>query len=253
LDPRQALTPAPYALYASSAPWAGLAGVPAGFADGIDNDTDTTYTAGSGLTLNGTQFSLNTSYTNGLYWATTGNTSLPSTNFLGSTDTVTITLGADNTPIFELVPNDGTASGFNSTPRPGVPAALFLNNRGGRDFGTGQMSDVKVGERYRDNSIFAWGRINANGDIYSDFGVHYVSHPATGHYRIHTSAYAADGASLVPVAIAELENVPANAADMRIVYINQIGDGPSELFEIFITDGTGLAVNNDFVFIVTGR
>jgi len=67
LQPRQELMPAPYALYATNAgaaayaamagsaltasntPWSGLTGVPAGFADGVDNDT--TYTAGAGLQL----------------------------------------------------------------------------------------------------------------------------------------------------------------------------------------------------------
>jgi hypothetical protein len=37
LSPRQSLTPAPYALYALKAPWSGLTGVPAGFADGVDD------------------------------------------------------------------------------------------------------------------------------------------------------------------------------------------------------------------------
>ena len=73
LSPRQALTPAPYASYApaagaadtanlaataNSAPWSGLTGVPAGFADNLDNDT--LYSVGNGLTLTGTQFSVNT-------------------------------------------------------------------------------------------------------------------------------------------------------------------------------------------------
>ena len=58
LSPRQPLTPTPYALYAaraesassvSSVPWSSLTGIPAGFADGVDNDT--TYSAGVGLTL----------------------------------------------------------------------------------------------------------------------------------------------------------------------------------------------------------
>lgn len=58
LTPRQPLTAAPYALFSKAAPWSGLTGVPAGFADWVDNDT--TYTAGTGLTLTGNQFSVNT-------------------------------------------------------------------------------------------------------------------------------------------------------------------------------------------------
>ncbi len=60
LTPRLALTAAPYALYASKAPWSGLTGVPAGFADGMDDDT--TYIAGDGLALSGDQFSITTTY-----------------------------------------------------------------------------------------------------------------------------------------------------------------------------------------------
>lgn len=73
LLPRQALTAAPYALYAHNAgyatdalyassaaavPWTGITGIPGGFADGLDNDT--TYTEGYGLTLTGGVFSVNT-------------------------------------------------------------------------------------------------------------------------------------------------------------------------------------------------
>jgi len=58
LTPRQALTATPFANYAAKAPWLGLTGVPSGFADGTDNNT--TYTAGTGLTLAGSQFSVNT-------------------------------------------------------------------------------------------------------------------------------------------------------------------------------------------------
>lgn len=56
---RQPLQAAPYASFSATAPWNGLTGVPAGFADGTDNDT--TYTSGTGLTLSGTQFSIDTS------------------------------------------------------------------------------------------------------------------------------------------------------------------------------------------------
>lgn len=58
LAPRQELTAAPYALYAdsaSSAPWSGLSGIPSDLADG---DDDTTYTAGTGLSLTGSTFSV---------------------------------------------------------------------------------------------------------------------------------------------------------------------------------------------------
>ncbi len=58
LTPRQALTATPFAIYAAKAPWSGLTNIPAGFADGVDDGS--TYTAGSGLTLAGSQFSVNT-------------------------------------------------------------------------------------------------------------------------------------------------------------------------------------------------
>jgi hypothetical protein len=60
LSPRHPLTAAPYALYATVAPWSGLQGVPASFADGADNDT--TYVNGTGLLLSGTTFSADTAY-----------------------------------------------------------------------------------------------------------------------------------------------------------------------------------------------
>jgi hypothetical protein len=56
LSPRVRVTPTPYAVYALTAPWSGISGMPAGFADGVDNDT--TYLAGAGLQLVGTTFSI---------------------------------------------------------------------------------------------------------------------------------------------------------------------------------------------------
>ena len=56
LSPRVRLTPNAYAHYAYKTPWSGLIGIPAGFADGIDNDT--TYSAGAGLLLTNTTFSI---------------------------------------------------------------------------------------------------------------------------------------------------------------------------------------------------
>jgi len=62
LSPRQLLAPTPYAtlaLNALSVGWTNIVGLPAGFADGIDNGTN--YAAGPGLTLSGAnnQFSVN--------------------------------------------------------------------------------------------------------------------------------------------------------------------------------------------------
>jgi hypothetical protein len=59
LNPRQALNPTPYAVYAGGAPWAGLDNVPAGLDDG---DDDTTYSAGPSLGLLGNSFGLAPSY-----------------------------------------------------------------------------------------------------------------------------------------------------------------------------------------------
>ena len=75
LSPRIELTPTPYALYSAQTPWSGVTGVPAtvssfaslacqpgevvkwvGPAWGCAVDANTTYTAGPGLTLDGTQF-----------------------------------------------------------------------------------------------------------------------------------------------------------------------------------------------------
>ena len=79
LSPRQALTAAPYALYATGAPWSGLTGVPAGFADGVD-DT-------------------------GADWSLTGNSGTsPGTNFLGTTDNVALELHVNNTRALRLQP-----------------------------------------------------------------------------------------------------------------------------------------------------
>lgn len=61
LAPRQEIAPAPYAIWAAHVPWSGITSMPGGFSDGVDNDT--TYTAGDGLTLTGTEFGVDTTYT----------------------------------------------------------------------------------------------------------------------------------------------------------------------------------------------
>ncbi len=117
LTPRQPLTAAPYAGYALRAPWSGLTGVPAGFADGVDNDT--TYTAGDGLTLAGAQFSVNFAGTgsantaarsdhnhNSTYWSLTGNGGTnPGTHFVGTTDNQALEFKVNSQRALRLEPN----------------------------------------------------------------------------------------------------------------------------------------------------
>lgn len=60
LNPRQELTAAPYARHAEQVSWNGITNIPAGFADGTDDGS--TYTAGTGLTLNSGEFALANSF-----------------------------------------------------------------------------------------------------------------------------------------------------------------------------------------------
>lgn len=117
LSPRQELTPTPYATYAYAAHWANLLGVPVGFADNVDNDT--TYTAGAGLILVGTQFSVvfaGTGAANTVarsdhehdarYWKLGGNSgTTPSVNYLGTSDNTALELKVNNLRALRLEPS----------------------------------------------------------------------------------------------------------------------------------------------------
>ena len=140
LSPRQALTAAPYALYSKVAPWSGLIGIPAGFADGVDNDN--TYTAGTGLTLAGTQFSLNTVFTDSRYWQLAGN-SLSAEGNLGILNNYALNFLVNSQRALRLEPNTsspnliGGYSGNNANP--GVYGAVI--GGGGAAGGVNRVTD----------------------------------------------------------------------------------------------------------------
>jgi hypothetical protein len=115
----------------------------------------------------------------------------------------------------------------------------------------GAAMTITVGDRYRDNAIVAWAKVSSNGTVSSEFGVaSVIKDPGSGNYLIALDASAASAAYLIPIAIAEIESLPNNAASLRIVSINQTA---AYTFRVYINNGSGTPVDNDFVFMVTAR
>ena len=207
LSPRQALTATPYAVFSKSAPWSGLSGVPAGFADNVDNDT--TYTAGDGLALTSNQFSVN--------FAEDG--SSPSAarsdhNHLGETWT------GDGNPlvITGIFTDTAPLSGYNASGygfwgtygnRLGIPGWWYSGLIGDSDIGNGIIGvtarDTGVGVIGQSNN-YGWGiygvtygggysagfsgNVNVYGDLFvsgaKPFRIDYPADPANK-YLIHYS------------------------------------------------------------------
>jgi hypothetical protein len=104
LTPRQAITPSPYTM---SAPWAGLSGVPAGFADGVDGDAlgSLVCTNGQIPQWNGTAW-VCAADNAGADWALAGNAgTTPATNFVGTTDDQPLEFRVNNLRAFRIEPN----------------------------------------------------------------------------------------------------------------------------------------------------
>jgi hypothetical protein len=115
----------------------------------------------------------------------------------------------------------------------------------------GPARDVEIGVRYRDNSIVAWGNAAASGSLSEDFGVAYLTHTAgSGVYTIYIEGIAVSADALIMVASPEVDAIPASAASARLAYVNQVD---ADTFEVYITNGSFVATDNEFTVIVTAR
>jgi hypothetical protein len=126
------------------------------------------------------------------------------------------------------------------------------NGRLSLGINAGDVMTITVGDRYRDNAIVAWAKVTGGvpGTIQAEFGISAVDHYATGCFKIYLDIDAAEAASLIPMAIAEIDTAPVGAGAIRIVSINQVA---ANIFNVYINDGNGNLVDNDFVFMVTAR
>jgi hypothetical protein len=202
------------------------------------------------------------------------NTTGDSNSFFGRSTGLTNTTGSNNT----LIGQDADVASNNLTFATALGAEAVVNandtivlgkNAGTYD-GTARPADtvrvpgkilagtnadntsaVGVGEYYRDNAIVAWAKVSASGVTGdNEFGIAGITHTATGIYTITLTASAANNTFLIPVAIAEIDSAPTSAATLRIVSVNQ---SSTNSFQVFINNGTGTLVDNEFVFIATAR
>jgi hypothetical protein len=105
------------------------------------------------------------------------------------------------------------------------------------------------GEYHRDNAIQAWANVNAAGTLFSSYGISSVTH-STGIYTFTLHVGAIDNTKLAVVAIPEIDAPPTSAAAARLISVNTL---TGTTFIVYITNGSYVLTDNDFMVIVTGR
>lgn len=115
----------------------------------------------------------------------------------------------------------------------------------------GEDKAIELGDHYRDNGIVAWGRVRSDGLVSTyEFGVASVVRNSTGNYTVTLDITASSTNNVIVTATPELETAPSSAATLRIASVNQVSAG---MFDVYINTGAGIAVDNDFMFMVTAR
>jgi len=226
LTPRQALTASPYALYSAATSWTGLSGVPAGFADGIDDNT--IYSAGAGLMFTSTTtLAVDTTYIqrrvsgscaagsairvvaqNGQVtcqpvdanaWLLTGNAgTTPGTNFLGTTDNQPLELRVSGARALRLEPNANSPNIIGGSSANWLAEGVLGATIGGGGSGTepNRITDVHgavgggMGNQAGDGDGDVWDSFFATeggGEINRATGA--LSTIAGGYYNYATGAW----------------------------------------------------------------
>ncbi len=130
--------------------------------------------------------------------------------------------------------------------------AFFTSGRVNVGDAAGNTTTISKGDYRQDNSIVAWGKVTGSTGFVStnEYGVSNVVRNSAGNYTVTLDITADAAANIIPMAAAEVEAVPVSAATARIVSINQ---QTTTTFDVYIVNGSWLAVDNDFVFMVTAR
>ena len=150
--------------------------------------------------------------------------------------------------------DDEDNSDFSISTAP-IHTILTAEENGGLNLGinAGEAMTITIGDRYRDNAIVAWAKVTGGSPRHHPGRIWYFCSRSLRHgmfCEIYLDVSAAEAATLIPMAIAEIDTAPVGAAAIRIVSINQL---ERNIFNVYINDGNGNLVNNDFVFMVTAR
>ncbi|HOW97468.1 MAG TPA: hypothetical protein P5567_06155 [Kiritimatiellia bacterium] len=143
---------------------------------------------------------------------------------------------------------DSTGSTFSSTTNDQFAIQASNGVYIAQDLGSDRKA--KFGERFRDNSVVAWAKVDDDGSLLASFNVHTVTNAAVGRYDILLKSGARLSSACIPVATAERDGQPASAATVRLVSIDQTA---TNHFRVYINDGTFAPVNNEFTVAVFGR